>query len=187
MLSFESPPRLGRVACRRPARRTGGGVMGQVGFGQPDNGVIQMAYIVADLKAAIAQWTSKLRVGPWFVLDNFTGVDPVYRGKPSRADVSIAMSFAGHMNIELIQPNDNHPSVYRELIERSGYGFHHSGVATADFKADVARFGQMGMECAFRCGVPTGGEVAYFDAGGAVPGFVELIETSPGMDRVFGG
>ena len=66
--------------------------MGQVGFGQPDDGVIQMAYIVADLKAAIAQWTTKLRVGPWFVLDNFTGVDPIYRGKPSRSYFATAAS-----------------------------------------------------------------------------------------------
>jgi len=64
-----------------------------------------MAYVVADLRAAMTQWSSKLEVGPWFVLEHFTGVDPVYRGQPSRADVALAMSFAGHMNIELIQPN----------------------------------------------------------------------------------
>ena len=161
--------------------------MPHLSFGQPDKGIMQMAYVVKDIRAAMDEWMKRLNVGPWFLLDHFSGVDPVYRGKPSRADVSIAMSFAGHMNIELIQPNDDHPSVYRELIDRTGYGFHHWGIATADFKADVARFQKMGMECAFRCGVPTGGEVAYFDAGGAVPGFVELIETSPGMDRVFGG
>ena len=33
------------------------------------------------------------------------------------------MAFAGHMNIELIQPNNSAPSVYREVIERRGYGF----------------------------------------------------------------
>jgi hypothetical protein len=43
----------------------------------------------------------------------------------------------------------------------------------------------MGMELAFRAGVPTGGEVAYFDTKGAMPGFVELIETSEGMERAF--
>jgi len=57
--------------------------MGQVGFGQPDDGVIQMAYVVADLRAAMTQWSSKLKVGPWFVLEHFTGVDPVYRGPGS--------------------------------------------------------------------------------------------------------
>ncbi len=160
--------------------------MAHLNFGQPDKGIMQMAYVVKDLHAAIDEWVKRLNVGPWFVLDHFTGVDPVYRGKPSKADITLAMSFAGHMNIELIQPNDDHPSVYKELIDRSGYGFHHWGIASADFAGDLARYEAMGMEVAFRLGVPTGGEVAYLDARGALPGYVELIETSPGMERAFG-
>ena|SRR5436305_146288 len=154
-------------------------------FGQPANGIMQMAYVVPDIRAAISEWIARLNVGPWFLLDHFTGVDPVYRGGPSRAGVSIAMSFAGHMNIELIQPKDDHPSVYKETIDRLGHGFHHWGIASADFAADVARYEEMGMTLAFRAGVPTGGEVAYFDSGGALPGFVELIETNTGMERAF--
>jgi hypothetical protein len=154
-------------------------------FGQPDKGIMQMAYVVKDLHSAMDEWIARLNVGPWFVLDRFTGLDPVYRGAPSRAEISLAMSFAGHMNIELIQPNDAHPSVYRELIDKSGYGFHHWGVATADFAGDLKRYESTGMEVAFRLGVPTGGEVAYLDTHGKLPGFVELIETSPGMERAF--
>jgi glutathione S-transferase len=89
-------------------------------FGGPRGGIIQMAYTVADIRAAIAYWIRDLKVGPWFLLDHFTGADPVYRGGPSQADVAIAMAFAGHMQIELIQPNDDHPSVYRETITRRG-------------------------------------------------------------------
>ena len=155
-------------------------------FGQPDKGIMQMAYVVRDLRHAIDEWITRLNVGPWFVLDHFTGLNPVYRGTTSEADISLAMSFAGHMNIELIQPNDNCPSVYRELIDTRGYGFHHWGVATADFAGDLARYESKGMEVAFRLGVPTGGEVAYLDTRGALPGFVELIETGPGMERAFG-
>src|SRR2546430_4529609 len=114
--------------------------MGQVGFGQRDDGVIQMAYVVADLRAAIKQWTTTLRVGPWFVLEHFTGEDAVYRGQPSAADVALAMSFAGHMNIELIQPNNDAPSVYREWIDRHGHGFHHWGRATTNFDHDVEHY-----------------------------------------------
>jgi len=155
-------------------------------FGQPDKGIMQMAYVVKDIRDAIREWTERLNVGPWFLLEHFTGIDPVYRGQPSRADITLAMSFAGHMNIELIQPNDSHPSVYKELIDKHGHGFHHWGVATADFKNDLKRYEAKGMEVAFRLGVPTGGEVAYLDTHGALPGFVELIETGPAMERAFG-
>ena len=91
--------------------------MSLVSFGQPDDGIIQMAYVVTDIQAAMELWISKLKVGPWFLLPSFTGVDPQYRGRPSQADVSLAMSFAGHMNVELIQPNNDAPSVYREVLE----------------------------------------------------------------------
>jgi hypothetical protein len=114
-------------------------------FGQPDNGIMQMAYIVKDIRQAMDEWVDKLNVGPWFLLDHFTGVDPVYRGQRSQADVAIAMSFAGHMNIELIQPNDQNPSVYKELIDRQGYGFHHWGLASSNVDADIRRYEKMGM------------------------------------------
>src|SRR5437660_12428456 len=146
--------------------------MGQVGFGQPDDGIIQMAYVVPDLPAAIKEWTTKLRVGPWFVLEHFTGVDPVYRGQPSQADISLAMSFAGQMNIELIQTNNESASVYREMIEWRGYGFHNWGVATWEFDAALAQYERAGPALAFRLSLPSGGPVWAMRTTGALTGYV---------------
>lgn len=159
--------------------------MGLVGFGQPDDGIIQMAYVVKDIHAAMAEWVGKLDVGPWFLLDHFTGEEPVYRGQPSTADIAIAMAFAGHMNIELIQPNNDAPSVYRELIERRGYGFHHWGRATWHFDRDLERYRAAGHEVGFICRVPSGGRVAYMDTTKQLPGFVELIELGGAFEAVF--
>ncbi len=161
--------------------------MPQYSFGQPTDGIIQMAYVVADIRAAMELWTARLRAGPWFLLDHFTGEDAVYRGAPSRADVAIAMGFAGHMQIELIQPNDDHPSVYKEVIDQRGYGFHHFGKATADYESDLKKYGAAGYELAFEARVPTGGRVGYLDTKGELPGFLELIEDSKGLDGVFTG
>jgi hypothetical protein len=160
--------------------------MGQVGFGQPDDGIIQMAYVVPDLRAAIGQWIQTLHVGPWFVLEHFTGEDPVYRGQPSRVEWALAMGFAGHMNIELIQPTNDAPSVYREMIERRGYGFHHWGVATWDFDAAVAKYERAGYPLAFRLAVPSGGRVGYMDTTAVMPGYTELIELGGAFEEVFG-
>ncbi len=154
-------------------------------FGQPERGIIQMAYVVRDIQAAMAQWTLDLRVGPWFLLDRFTGDDPTYRGVPSRAAVTLAMAFAGHMQIELLQPLDDQPSVYSETIAQQGYGFHHYGVGSRDFDGDIARYQERGYEVAFRAGVPTGGSVGYMDTKGAMPGFVELIELGDVMESTF--
>jgi hypothetical protein len=161
--------------------------MSLLNFGQPDDGILQMAYVVEDIRAAIRQWVDQLKVGPWFLLEHFSGVEPTYRGKRSEADVAIAMSFAGHMMIELIQSNNDAPSVYREIIEKRGYGFHHWGVGSRDFDRDVETYRRRGAELAFFAKVPTGGRVAYMDTTSHLPGMVELIELGADFEPVFTG
>ncbi|MFN3554189.1 MAG: VOC family protein [Novosphingobium meiothermophilum] len=161
--------------------------MGQVlGFGQPMGGIIQTAFVVEDVHASIAHFQRDCGAGPFFLLDHFLGPDQFYRGAPSTADVAIAMGFAGHMQIELIQPLDENPSVYRETIEQRGYGFHHFGIACADVDDALAAYEARGYALAFKAAVPTGGSVAYLEGGSAAaPGFVELIPATPGMDAHF--
>jgi hypothetical protein len=159
--------------------------MPDFGFGQPHGGIIQTAFVVPDIEEAVALWVRDLKAGPFFLIPHWSGERPVYRGEESRATVSIAMGFAGHMQIELIQREDDNPSVYKELIDRSGYGFHHFGVASDDVDGDIARLEKEGYTLAFRAGVPTGGEVAYMDGGPDKPGMLELIAANPGMDRGF--
>jgi hypothetical protein len=159
---------------------------GVLGYGQPMGGVAQTAFVVPDLQQAIERWAADMRAGPFFVLPHFLVPGQVYRGTESRADITIAMGFAGHMLIELIQPLDNEPSVYRETIELRGYGFHHLGIACADVDADSLAYQARGYQEAFRAAVPTGGEVAYLDNGqGAQWGFLELLPVTPGMDQTF--
>lgn len=157
----------------------------RLGFGPRVGAAIQTAYVVEDVRQAIQWWIDRAHVGPWFLLDHFLQPDQRYRGAPATADVAIAMSFAGSMNIELIQPLDSNPSVYRETIERRGYGFHHVGIAVADVDARIADHAREGYEVAFRAAVPTGGAVAYLDDKVNDPGFLELIPATAGMDATF--
>jgi Glyoxalase/Bleomycin resistance protein/Dioxygenase superfamily len=156
-------------------------------FGQPRGGIFQMAYIVEDLGAAIDYWVRDLGVGPWFRLDGFDGGDDaVHRGERYTATVDLAMAFAGHMQIELIQPNDEEPSVYKETIDARGYGFHHFGVASDDVEAGIAELEAKGYALAFKASVPTGGHVAYMDGGPGQPGFLELCAATPAFEELFG-
>ncbi|MES2700369.1 MAG: VOC family protein [Pseudomonadota bacterium] len=158
----------------------------QLGFGQPFGGIAQTAYIVPDLAAAIDHWTRNLGAGPFYVLPHLLAPGQTYRGAESRADVTLAMGFTGHMMIELIQPLDDHPSVYRETIEQRGFGYHHVGIAFDDVDAAVRDYAARGWHEAYRAGVPTGGEVVYLDNGsGAAEGFIELLPVTAGMDATF--
>jgi len=159
--------------------------MTKMGFGQNVGRIIQTAYVVKDIRASIDWWVKSANTGPWFLLDHLLADDHVYRGKKSTADVAIAMAFAGSMCIELIQPLDDNPSVYKETIDLRGYGFHHLGLAVSDVDAEIETYRAKGYEVAFRAAVPTGGAVAYLDNGVNDPGFLELIPVTPGMDETF--
>lgn len=158
--------------------------MAEFGFGQKTGQIMQMAYVVEDIRAAMNWWTMDGKTGPWFLLDSFTGPDQIYRGEQARSDVAIAMSFAGHMNIELIQPKDDYPSVYKETIEKRGYGFHHIGIAVDDTLAESQAYQARGFSEAFSADVG-GGRVRYMDDGKNEPGFIELIPAAPEMDAAF--
>jgi hypothetical protein len=157
-----------------------------LGYGQPIGGICQTAFVVEDILVSIEHFIRDCGAGPFFLLDHFLSDGQVYRGAPSTADVAIAMGYAGHMQIELIQPLDGNPSVYRETIEKRGYGFHHFGIACRDVDAELPGYLARGYNLAFRAGVPTGGEVAYLEGGHAAqPGFIELIPATSGMDEHF--
>jgi catechol 2,3-dioxygenase-like lactoylglutathione lyase family enzyme len=155
------------------------------GFGQGAGQIVQTAYVVKDIKAAIKWWVEDGKVGPWFLLESFTGPEQLYRGQPNKADVSIAMAFAGHMMIELIQPKDRHRSVYKETIDQRGYGFHHLGIAVTDVEAERAAYEKRGNHVVFSAPVPSGGTVYYLGGGFGAPGMIELIPATPGMDEMF--
>lgn len=158
----------------------------ELGYGQPLGGVAQTAFVVPDLAAAIRRFVRDLRAGPFFVLEHLLAPGQIYRGRQSLADATLAMGFAGHMLIELIQPLDAHPSVYAETIALRGHGFHHLGVAVADVDAACAEYAARGYAEAYRAAVPTGGEVVYLDDGsGAAEGFLELLPATAAMDETF--
>ena len=158
----------------------------ELGYGQPMGGIAQTAFIVPNLHEAVGRWVTDMRAGPFFVLPHFLVPGPTYRGEESRADITIGMGFAGHMLIELIQPLDDEPSVYKETIELRGFGFHHLGIACADVDSDSLAYQARGYTEAFRAAVPTGGEVVYLDNGAGVQwGFLELLPVTPGMDETF--
>ena len=55
-------------------------------------------------------------VGPFFLIDVAPVLDFTYRGQPSDARISIALAQDGPMQIELIQPLDDAPSMYRDFF-----------------------------------------------------------------------
>lgn len=155
-------------------------------FGQPLGGIMQVAYVVPDVRAAATAWAQSLKVGPFFLIEHFPLADLTYRGKPDTLDVSLALAFSGSMCFELIQQHDDRPSVYQEVVAKRGYGFHHWAVSTRDFDGAVADYTARGFTQALYGLVPSvNGRAAYIDTMDKLGGMIELIEINPAVEGFF--
>jgi hypothetical protein len=86
------------------------------------------------------------------------------------------------MSFELIEQHNDVPSVYREIVERRGYGFHHWGVPVPDLDRAVADYRAQGYEVAFSDRSPRGYRVVYMDTTRDLPGMTELMEMMPSLE-----
>ncbi|MGW4241687.1 VOC family protein [Nocardia sp. NPDC004722] len=153
-----------------------------VAGGQPT----QIAWVVEDIAASEKFLGTFLGVRKWMRMPEvrFAPETTVYRGEPADFTAHIALSYAGDMQLELIQPVTGR-SIYTEFLERGGAGLHHICLEPADFDAvlkdaaaqgiDVVQQGDMGGQMRF----------AYLDGAAAGVPFIELAEIGPNMRLFF--
>lgn len=142
--------------------------------------VIQNAFVVADIEAAMMRWVDTMGVGPWFHNPDVRVEDPRYRGRPTEFGFTGAVAQAGDVQVELIQPLDEHPSCYRDLYPDGTEGFHHVAVFADDFDAEIARYQHLGFEVAFS-GVSRGMRFGYVDTSAVLGFMVEVLEDVPAI------
>ena len=148
--------------------------------------IFQNGYVVTDLKAALAHWTERVGVGPFWVFPEIRFATLTYRGEAAEIPMTVAMGYSGDLQIELIQPLSDAPSVYSEFTAAGGKGLHHLGVLSESFDADLRRLPALGHQIVQSGTVGGGTGFAYFESDPAFPGsMIEVIEASPGMRRLF--
>jgi hypothetical protein len=98
----------------------------------------QLGYVVPDIRAAMAHWTNVLGVGPFFLMPD-VAIEGAYEGEtPTTVGLTVAFSYVGDTQIELIEPLGNAPSPYRTFAETHGDGLHHICRFTDNYAADLA-------------------------------------------------
>ena len=153
-------------------------------FGQPTDGIFQSGFIVEDIDIAIEHFAARLNIGPWTTIRDVGPHGATYRGESAQAIVHVAFGFSGHLVYELIQQVNDVPSLYREVIDDRGYGFHHLGCATPAFDQAVTAMGAAGFENVGGLEIPDL-RLAYFDTSDVLPGMVQLIEASESVNASF--
>ena len=146
--------------------------------------VLQLAYVVNDVREAASRWTKTFGVGPFFVLERPEVANPVYRGAPGEVAFSAALAQAGDVHIELIEQHCDSHSCYRDLIPKGQEGFHHVAVIVDDYEKEVARYEALG------CPVASSGEFGplkfcYVDTSPVMNCMVEVLEDLPFIHNYF--
>lgn len=155
------------------------------GFTPPFGPIVQNAYVIGDVDRAVAHWSGKVGVGPFFLLEHVRFGDVEFRGAPLRLDISVAIAQWGEVQVELIVQHDAAPSIYTEFAARHGEGLQHVGVMTDSVDRHLERLAAIGVAPVQHGATANGMRFAYV-ATDAHPGaMIELIESGPAVDAFF--
>ena len=144
--------------------------------------LIQTAFVVENLAAAMARYVEAMRVGPWFVWERFTPAEARYRGRESTVVMSVAFAWRDELMLELIEQHDDSPSIFKDVVEKRGYGLHHLGMAAIGYDAALSEKRAQGWEVAFSAS--TSGRLSMLEHGD-FPYLLELLEMEPKRVELF--
>ncbi|HEY0315530.1 MAG TPA: VOC family protein [Sphingomonas sp.] len=138
----------------------------------------QVAYFVADVRAAALRHRALFGSGPYFVADHIATPVVRHRGRLATLDHSSAYGQWGDVMIEFVQQNDASPSAFRDMYpEGSGReGLHHVALFVDDLPAAIARWEGESHECALYAEMASGFCFAMIDTVALYGHMIELYQ-----------
>lgn len=125
--------------------------------------MIQNAYVVNDIDEAIERWHALWDIGPFFVRRHITMAQVLYRGAPSRIDISAVYVQAGPIQVELVQQHCDSPSAFRDMYPAGSEGFHHVAVQPRDYRQLLDSYAARGFAVATEVRTASGRGAAFID------------------------
>lgn len=147
--------------------------------------IMQLAYVPDDFDGALAHWTKTMGVGPFFLLEDIHLDDMKYRGAPTHARFDLALAYWGDLQIELIRPRDDHPSIYSGEYADVGGGLHHVCILVDDIAEAYAACEQHSAEIVIE-GKFGNSSVIYADPGNGPGSLIEVLQQDPDGPDLFG-
>ena len=147
--------------------------------------IMQIAFVVRDLDAAIDHWTGVMSVGPFFLFEHVPYSELIFRGQATQVDMTAALAYSGETQIELIFQHNDAPSIYSEFLGAGRTGVQHLGVMTHSVERDLERMAAQGVEPAQSGRTAWGVHFAYLATDHDPGGMIELIEHGKVIDDAF--
>jgi hypothetical protein len=141
--------------------------------------IVQIAWVVDDLDAAVLRWATQMGAGPFFVKRHVQLANVTYRGEPSTFDHSAAMGWWGNVEVELMQQHCHQPSAIRDQFEPGETGIVSVAWFTPDLGAEINRMESMGFETVHLIGDERAVPVAWFDTRPVLNTMAEVYQDEP--------
>jgi catechol 2,3-dioxygenase-like lactoylglutathione lyase family enzyme len=146
----------------------------------PVGDMAQVCIVVPDLDKAVKNFYHTFGIGPWYF---YTYGKPLVKrmtrnGEPTEYKMKVALSYFGTMRLELIEPLEG-DTVYKEFVEKHGYGVHHLGILTDNMKKSIEKAEDAGIKMNMDgagFGPDDDGHYAYLDTEDLISTTLELIE-----------
>lgn len=146
--------------------------------------IVQNGYVVQNMDKAIYAWNQMVGLGPFFVNESAEHPSFTYNGHPSTATFRTALVQAGDIQLELVQPTNEEPSVFRDVLSSSGEGLHHVRIAVEDYDAQIRQFVSSGFQPAMQGDVAGVVRFAFFDMRAELGHYIEISERqAPAVER----
>jgi glyoxalase/bleomycin resistance protein/dioxygenase superfamily protein len=135
--------------------------------------IFQVAWVPQNFEAALDYWLRVMGVGPFFIMEHIPMRDTEYYGQQTPVDMTVANSFWGNVQIELVRQHNADTTIYTTWRDSGQRGPHHMAIAAPDLAAAQARIEGAGGVIAQRGVVPGACEYWYYDLGGTGP-YIEI-------------
>lgn len=142
---------------------------------------IQVSMVVRDIEAAARLWSDHLGVGPWIMIEDALE-DRIFmhRGQPSDVKMSLALTYSGETQLELISQSNDAPSPYREFLDGDREGVQHLEFWPEDYAASCEALEGAGFTELSTINLPDGTKNAsYYESPASVGVVVAVVPMTP--------
>ncbi|MET3248803.1 catechol 2,3-dioxygenase-like lactoylglutathione lyase family enzyme [Burkholderia sp. OAS925] len=150
---------------------------------------MQVAFVVRHLEEALHFWTATMKVGPFVVIEESLGDRLfVHRGVQSPVEMSIAYSYLGDVQIEVIAQRNAAPSPYREFLDSGREGLHHIAFWPDEFEGACQNLEEKGFREVSSVRAADGAKnLIYYDGPFHLGVMVEVLPMTPLREKYYGG
>jgi hypothetical protein len=145
----------------------------------------QLGYVVKDVEASAQYWANVLGIGPFFRIDNIVYEGVKYKNRIIDINASVALAYAGDLQIELIQQNNSGSTIYSDFMEEHGEGLQHIAVWPDEFDKNIDSIQQAGGELLMEGEAGGGTRFAYFGGLVHAGAVLEVVTQTAGAMKLF--